>query len=131
MVKIRASCGIKGKSFSPKKFASLSLIPLDEAHEVGAIGLVGIYRGKPIPYGSATIQVSPKAEEEWSQFDKLLELVEASKEALSHSGAEEVYLSCSLFHDGQCNFGFSMCQLKRIAALNLDLVISCYTQDVE
>lgn len=120
-----------GKSFSPAAFAKVSSVKLANAHEAGAIGLAGIYRGKPIPYGSASIQVSDKAEQNWANFDALLSLIESCIDTLREAGAEDITLSCSLFHDGQCNFGFSKEQLKRIAALKVDLPISCYSTDVE
>ena len=103
---------------------------LVDAHDPGTIGEAGIYRGKPIPYGSATIQVSTKAEEDWSHLDYLLTVMEGCIDDLRKCGAEEVYLSCSLFHDGQCNFAFSKDQLTRLAALQVDLPISCYTEDI-
>lgn len=112
-------------------FAKMSVVKLANAHEAGAIGHAGIYRGKPIPYGSASIHVSDKAEQNWAKFDALLSLLESCIDNLRKAGAEDITISCSLFHDGQCNFGFSKEQLRRIAALKVDLPISCYSNDVE
>jgi hypothetical protein len=131
MIKIRASCGVNGTCFSPEKFQLLNSVKLTDAHGPGAIGTAGIYRGKPIPYGSATIQVSTKAEEDWIYLDRLLTVLEGCIDDLRKSGAEEIFLSCSLFHDGQCNFSFSREQLSRLAMLDVDLLISCYTEDLE
>ncbi len=131
MVKIRASCEIIGQRFSPSLFKSLNSTPLLDANEVGEVGKSGIYRGLPTPFGSATIQVSSKAEQDWSRFEDLLGLLESCIEALRTAGAEEIHLSCSLFHDGQCNFGFSKEELKRIATLDVGVAISCYSNEFE
>ncbi len=131
MVKIRASCSVIGDKFSPAKFAKMSSVKLVDAHEPGAIGNVGLYRGKPTPFGHATIEVSDKAEEDWSRLDDLLTVMESCIDSLRESGSETVTLSFSLFHNGQCNFGFSKDQLRRISALKVDLPISCYSDEVE
>jgi hypothetical protein len=130
MVKIRASCEVSGERFSPLVFAKISSVKLCGANEPGEIGIAGRYRGKPTPYGSASIEVSNKAEEDWSRFDDLLKVLESCIEALREAGAEKIWISCSLYHDGQCNFGFSKEDLKRIAALNVDMPISCYSDEL-
>jgi hypothetical protein len=131
MIKIRSSCEITGESFSPAKFSKISSVRFVNAGEPGAIGKVGRYRGKPTPYGQATIEVSNKPEDDWSHFDKLLMILEGCIDALREAGAEDIDLSCSLFHDGQCNFAFSRDQLRRIANLKVSFSISCYRDEVE
>ena len=131
MVKIRASCEVVGDKFSPAKFATLSSVKPADAGEPGVIGKVGRYRGKTTPYGHATIEVSNQADKNWSRFDDLLTLIESCIDALREAGAEDITLSCSLFHDGQCNFEFSHDQLKRIARLEIDMTISCYSDVLE
>lgn len=130
MVKIRASCEASGDNFSPAAFAKMSNVKLVEAPEPGEIGTRGRYRGVPEPYGSATIEVSDKAENDWTRFDELLTVVENCIGALREAEADDIWISVSLFHDGQCNFGFSKDELKRIAALNIDMPISCYSDEI-
>jgi hypothetical protein len=130
MVKIRASCLVIGDSFSPLVFAKLSPVRLVNANEPRDIGKRGRYCGMATPYGSAIIEVSDKAETEWSRFDDLLTVLESCIDALREAGAEDITLSCSLFHDGQCNFGFSQDEIRRIAALKVDFPISCYSDDL-
>ena len=129
MVKIRASCEIIGDQFSPTIFASISHVLLKNAHDPGEIGKEGRFKGKPIPYGSASIAVSEIAEEDWARFDDLISVLETCGSALWQAGADDVTLRCSLFHDGQCNFEFSRKQLARIAALKVDLAISSYCEE--
>ena len=130
MVKIQASCSASGETFSPAAFAKISSVKLVNASEPGDIGTRGRYRGKPTPAGGCVIQVSDMAESDWSRFDDLLTVVESCIEALWKAGAEDISLSVSLFHDGQCNFGFSAEEFKRIAALKVDMAISCYSDEI-
>jgi hypothetical protein len=131
MIKIRASCAIIGKNFSPAAFAKNSFVQLIDAHEPGANCKVGRYQGQPNPYGQATIEISNKAEKDWSRFDDLLTALENNIETLRQAGAEDLCLSVSIFHDGQCNFGFSKEEFNRIAVLNVDMAISCYSEELE
>lgn len=131
MVKIRASCSIVGEKFSPMAFSKISGVKLIDPNEPGDIGKIGRYKGMPMPYGSASIEVSDKAEEDWSHFDDLLSVVEGCIEVLRETGAEDISLFISLFHDGQCNFAFTKEQLKRIAVLEVEVPISCYSQEAE
>ena len=131
MVKIRASFHAVGDSFSPATFAKISSVNLVRANEAGDIGTKGKHLGKPTPYGAGSVEVSDKAEEDWSRFDDLLTMVESCVEALREAGAEDLSLNVSLFHDGQCNFGFSKEEFARIAALKVDMTVSCYSEEVE
>ncbi|MEO6993864.1 MAG: hypothetical protein ABI273_09565 [Lacunisphaera sp.] len=106
----------------------MSTVMLVDAHEPGAIARSGRSRGKPLLHGSAVIEVSNKPEE-WARFDDLLKVMESCIDALRKCGAESLTLSCSLFHDGQCNFGFSTDELQRIAALKVNLHLSCYEDE--
>jgi len=130
MVKIRASFSSSGENFSPAKFSKINSVKLVDANEPGDIGRRGRHRGKPIPYGSATIEVSDKAEGNWSSFDDLLTVMENCIDDLRGAGAGDISLLVSLFHDGQCNFAFSNDQLKRLVGLNVDLPISCYSDEM-
>ena len=131
MIKIRASCLIVGKNFSPMLFSKLSSVRLIDAHEPGDIGSNGRFKGKPTPFGSASIEVSDKAEEKWSSFDDLITTLEGCIDGLRKAGASDITFLCSLFHDGQCGFSFSKDQLKRMSALNVDFSVSCYDKDIE
>ena len=120
-----------GDKFSPGVFSKISSVNLARHNEPGDIGTKGRYKGKPMPYGSASIEVSDKAEEDWSRFDDLLTMLESCFDALREAGAEDISLNVSLFHDGQCNFGFSKEEFARIAALKVDMAVSCYSEEVE
>jgi len=106
-------------------------VKLVNTHEPGDIGTRGRHKGKPEPGGAGTIEVSHKAEKDWSRFDELLTVLEKCIDALREAGANDFSLFVSLFHDGHCDFAFSHDQLKRLAALKLDLPISCYGDDIE
>jgi hypothetical protein len=131
MVKIRASVSVSGENFSPSAFSKISAVKLIDTNEVGDISRRGRNKGQPERYGCATIEISDKAEENWSRFDDLLSVTENCIDALRKAGADEINLDVSLYHDGPCNFSFSCEQIRRIAALKVDLPISCYDERAE
>ena len=112
-------------------FAKMSSVILIDTNEPGEIGTRGRFRGKTTPYGSANIEISNKAESDWARFDELLAIIESCIDSLREAGADDMHLTVSLFHDGQCNFGFSKDELRRVAALNVDMAISCYSEELE
>ena len=128
MVKVRANLVVCGENFSPKIFTTISSIKLLDPVEPGSIAKVGRFKGKPSPNGSAILAISDQAKG-WNEFDELLCLIEKSMCALREAKADEMVLSCSLYHDGQCNFGFTPSDLKRIADLEIDFHISCYVEE--
>jgi hypothetical protein len=128
MVKIRASVSVSGKNFSPLAFSRISPVKLIDTNEVWDISRRGRNKGQPERYGCATIEISDKAEENWSRFDDLLSVTESCIDALRKAGADEINLNVSVYHDGPCNFAFSCAQIQRIAALKFDLPISCYEE---
>lgn len=124
MVDIRARCVLRGLEFSPRKFQEISGVRLSRVNEPGSIGVQGRYWNKPIPYGSGDIEVSAEAERDWSKLDELLILVTECIDHARACGAERIVLQCGFFHDGQCEFTFSVAQLKLIAGLRIPTVIS-------
>ena len=75
MVKIRASFSVTGYKFSPSVFSQINSVKLVRANEPGDIGTIGRYRGRATPYGSASVEISDKAEADWSRFDELLRVL--------------------------------------------------------
>jgi hypothetical protein len=128
MIKVRASCSVSGDNFSPKK-VNRNIIKLFGEQEPNSLVEVGIFKGTRSSQGWAFIEVSDKAEESWDCIGALLDLVEKGIDELRKAGSEELSIICSMFHDGQCNFGFSEKELQRIAALGASLSISCYSED--
>ena len=127
MVKIILSLILQGDDFSPNKIKSTcgeSMRDFNEPHEIGTIGR---YRGIPIPYGSAIIQLSENPQE-WDALDEMLSFLKERISIYKAAGTEEMTLSLSIFHDGQCNFGFTRDELKLIHDLNVDIMISCYSE---
>jgi hypothetical protein len=126
MVKIRASCLMFGPEFSPRKFEELSGVRLVRSNEPGSMGGQGGPGSDPAAYGSGSIEVSSEAEVNWRRLDELLVVVKACVGHARACGAERISLECSLFHDGQCNFGLSPAQLKLMGDLGIPVAISCY-----
>lgn len=126
-----ASCLITGDNFSPKLFENKNSVSFAWANEPGEAvhpGVEGAW-GMPLKHGSASIKISNKPEENWGNLMEFLRILESCLTDLKESGAEDIALMMSLFHDGQCNFGFSPEELAIMTRLGITLSISCYGEE--
>ena len=104
----------------------MSGVLFSEKKEIGSLGTTGLNKGKPMPYGSASL-VSP---------NKDLDLIEADAEffgsleklipACFDVGAESVVFSICCYFADQCNFEFSPQVLASFARLGVTVTMSCY-----
>lgn len=127
MTKVRPRCLIQGVGFSPSKIKGVAF---EDAHEPNAIGTLGRYKGRPIPYGAATI-CTAELSGGWELLDMLISLLETHIATIRDAGAEEITLHCDVVHDGQCNFDLEREQLLRIYNLDVAFTISCWSDIVE
>jgi len=127
---LRLSVLLRGEMFSPKEAENLTGLRLQDKLELGEISPRGRYRGKPIPYGTAQLEVPA----EIPYDDRLMWIVralEVNLKQLYECGAEETRVYAGYFYKDQCNFGFSKEELSAIAKLNIDFDISCYDMSDE
>ena len=119
------SVSLVGDNFSPKEAETITGLSLRKKLEVGEISPIGRYRGKPIPYGSASLEVP----DEIPYGERLMWIVNVLQENLNQlydCGAEETHISAGYLYKDQCNFEFSKEELAALAKLNIDFAISCY-----
>ena len=122
---LRLSVLLRGANFSPIEAEDVTGLRLSDKLECGEISPIGRYRDKPVPYGTAQLQVP----DEIPYDDRLIWIVKALEENLKKlydCGAEETQIYAGYFYKDQCNFGFSKDELSAIAELNIDFDISCY-----
>ena len=118
-------CEVQGDRFSPRAAESMTGLALVRKNEPGEIGSIGRFKGQPIPYGAAAVEVPDDLS--WDAKWKLLLITMAMHiEALRECGAESIVLDLGCFHEGQCNLAFSSEQLSQVAALGIPFTISCY-----
>ena len=122
---LRLSVLLRGEKFSPKEVEEITGLRLRDKLEVGEISPRGRYRGKPIPFGTAQLEVPT----EIPYDDRLMWIIkslELNLQQLYDCGAEETRIYAGYFYKDQCNFGFSKDELSAIAKLGIDFDISCY-----
>jgi len=129
---LRLSVLLRGEKFSPKEAEKVTGLNLQDKLEVGAIAPRGRFRGKPVPYGSAQLEVPDNI----PYGERLLWIIEVLGKHLSSfysMGAETTRIYAGYFYKDQCNFGFGKDELQALAKLNIDFDISCYdiTEDEE
>lgn len=100
-------------------------VDLQDKLEVGEIAPRGPHRGKPVPYGTAQLEVP----EEIPYGERLLWIIEMLKKHLDtfySLGAETTRIYAGYFYKDQCNFEFTKLELLGLTKLNIDFAISCY-----
>ena len=130
----QVSLSIYGERFSPSSIKESSGLKFKDKNEVGDIGKLGRYKGKPIPYGSASIYVEkifPIEESEDGELipDNFIKLVEDNISNFKAAGATDIELRLSIFWKDQCNYDFSPKLIKRIGNLDIPFLVSCYEDD--
>jgi hypothetical protein len=118
-----ARCLVQGARFSPATAERISGVGLSDKNEPGAIGNVGRYKDKPIPYGSATLESHPPVD-----LDTLLDTLSRCIQAFRDAGAEDITLHCDFFYRGQCNLELSLAQITCLSKLQIPITISCYVE---
>jgi len=122
---LRLSVLLRGEEFSPKKAEEITGLKLRDKLEVGEISPRGRYRGEPVPYGTAQLEVPT----EIPYDDRLMWIIrslEVNLQKLYDCGAKETRICAGYFYKNQCNFGFSKKELLAIAKLEIDFDVSCY-----
>ncbi|MCB9061886.1 MAG: hypothetical protein H6622_10220 [Halobacteriovoraceae bacterium] len=134
LILTQISLSIYGDSFSPSKIKESEDLKFDNKNEVGDIGKRGRYKGKPIPYGGASLYIEKKFPVKEKDGDELipssfLDLIENNMDSFKNAGGTDIELRLSIFWKDQCNFDFSPDLIKRIGNLNIPFLISCYDDD--
>jgi hypothetical protein len=118
-------CELQGDHFSPRLAEAKTGLTLVRKNEPGDIGTLGRHKGKPRPYGAASLE----APDDWTwdhKWDWLLMTLSTHIETLRQCGADDLVLDLGYFYDGQCNLEFSPLRLGQVAALGIPFAISCY-----
>ena len=115
---------VYGTHFTPSKVAA----KFSSAHDPGALGTMGRYRGVPIPYGSAEFD-APEAQEKQIEF--VFRLAAPFVAAMRAAGAESLLMHITYHFAGQCAIELLTEELKMVSGLQCDLVIDCFNAEGE
>lgn len=124
----RVSFEIWGEEFRPSRVP----FQFTEQHDPGAIGIVGRYRGQPMPYGSATY-VAPSSIPNTDRIKHVVQIIEPVLSHIRAAGAEDWHISIGRFYHAQCNEEYSLEELQLVARLGCGFIYSAYsvTEDEE
>jgi len=117
-----ACCELVGEKFSPSEVASACALFIAKSTEPGSIGLVGRYKGKSMPFGSVTVDLSKDSELKAQRIQTLIN----AQPKLRELGLQEIEIHISYGYEGQCNFEFSQETFSLLAQLNCGISISCF-----
>ena len=122
---LRLSVLLRGEAFSPKEAEAITGLMLTDKLECGEIASRGSYRGKPVPYGTAQLEVPGEVPYD-QRLMWIVNILELHLKQLYSCGAEETRIYAGYFYKDQCNFSFSKKELLALAELDIDFDVSCY-----
>lgn len=114
----------QGDAFFPSRVNA----PYSSSHDPGAIGTVGLYRDKPIPYGTADFDAP---ETESNKIAYLHQRVQPHLAALRAAGADDFRLHISYAYRDQCGLAYSPEEMRLMAELQCTVAIDCWEDDGE
>lgn len=129
MLNIRARCDLWGKEFSPRAVERQLGNVFKKQNEPGDISHYGRYINEPLPYGSATIVLRDGGERGKMIPRKALRWLAKHLELFRQAGATDIDIDVVVAYGGNCSLGMSSGLLKDLAALGIDLIISCYEDE--
>jgi hypothetical protein len=113
-----------GNNFYPSKIN----YTFSESIDVGTVGNAGPYKGRPIPFGRATLALPDDAESRES-LQSLCEIAIQLKPSFESAGADTFKLWVLREYENQCNEALSPDELRLIASLGCTLCYSAYETD--
>jgi hypothetical protein len=125
MVELLPILTLWGERFSPRRAEEVTGLTLARAVEPGEIGVRGQFKGLPLPYGAAFLEV-PADIECARRLAWLVERAERYLAVLRESGATLCQLHLDVRYWDQCNLEFDPEELTRIAALGVLFTITCW-----
>jgi hypothetical protein len=118
----RVSFEMWGERFRPSRVP----FRFTEQHDPGVIGTVGHYRGKPLPYGSASYVV-PASVPNADRIKHTVQVIEPLLASIREAGATDWHVSIGRYYSAQCNEAYSLEELQLIARLGCGFAYSAYS----
>lgn len=145
MISVNVTLSARGRTFSPKKAgAELGIDLTLKGHEPRALGSTGKYKGRPVPWGKANLELpwppvgvecsgSPDEFDTLTQLPASLNLLRSLEvvPTLRRFGATDIILWVIVEYRDQCNMELSPALLAALAGLGVPVAISCYLMDGE
>jgi hypothetical protein len=122
----RISFEVWGEKFRPGRVS----FSFTESQDPGTIGLTGIHRGKPLPYGSASYVV-PSTVSKVDSVKYLLSKIAPILDSMRAAGATDWHVNIARYYHAQCNEEYSLDELRLIAQLDCGFTYSAYSMSEE
>jgi len=129
-MEVDISCCIQGKTFSPLSAEKVTSLPFSEKCEVGQLGEVGRFQGKPIPYGACVLRFAEMSSLPYGpRLEQMITSLEKHIDLLKKCGAQDFVLRLVVSYEAQCNLEFSPAEMNRLANLGIHFTVSCYVSE--
>lgn len=126
MIHVVARLFVVGDQFSPAEAEARACFRFTRKSERGVLGTTGRYKGQPLPYGSAELEVTAPSTFLSTTDGPFFEAAEALTRAAQAQGEVDVRLHVDVDHDGQCNLEIAPGVLAALHRLGIPLTMTCY-----
>lgn len=113
---------IYGEAFRPSRVP----FQFTKQHDPGIIGIIGRYRGQPVPYGCASYEVPSSV----PNIDRIKHVVETFEPLLGEiraAGATDWHIDICRYYNAQCNEGYTLEEMQLISRLQCGFTYSAYS----
>ncbi|NAS12393.1 DUF4279 domain-containing protein [Poritiphilus flavus] len=120
-------CILTGETFDPDAVNKLNGIRITDSQKKGSIGSKGRYKGQEIPFSSVQIELENNKDLTLDQeLDLILSKLSDYHGEIAKAGVSDIELAMNLEYTSQCNWEFSVQQMKKMVHLDIHFSISCY-----
>ena len=129
MIEVDAEFRAYGSEFSPESVERSTGISFSKKKERGSTGILGRYRGQPVPYGSAELSGPETGLDLMVPDAPFFAAVEKLVPACLSAGATSMSLHLNVAFADQCNIELSPEFIAALARLGIILTMSCFESD--
>jgi len=126
MVKEEVRIDIYGEQFYPKVIEDFFNIKFGSSITPGEVGKKGRYKGKAIPYGSASFSSNPDVS---NQILWILNFIKDKIKIIRLNGGDSIKLKVVYSYKGQCNCELGVEEISLLADFKIPFLFSVYEDE--
>jgi hypothetical protein len=129
MVKIHCILHVWGDWFSPTKTEKRTGLRFTAKRERGQISDLGVYRGRPLPYGDASLDYGEVVDCSDPVFLEWLSQIKHAIPEFRDAGAEKIELDFLVAYKYQCNLDAESDFFIALGQLGIPVTMSCWVDE--
>jgi hypothetical protein len=126
MVREKVRIVVYGENFYPSKISSIIDVHFENEISPGDIGRIGRYKGKPIPYGSASINAPNGI---INPIRWILHNIKDKIQIIRNYGGDDIQLNVAYYYNAQCNCELGLDEIALLSEMKIPFVFSVYEDE--